>query len=192
MAFLKHLFGGDIKPDFTGLQIQTATSTLPIPIVWGQTKVGGNLVWYANFHTDSGGGKGGLFSKSSYSYTADLIIALCEGPISTLGTIWRDQSLYTLSGLGLTLFTGSTPQSTWGYLEGSYPSQALAYQGTAFVCAASYGLGDNASIGNHNFEVLGLLQGTGANGVDADPAQVIYDFLTNPHIAPASTLRTLT
>ena len=49
MAFLKNLFGGGVKPDYTGLQIQTATSTLPIPIVWGQTKVGGNVVWYANF-----------------------------------------------------------------------------------------------------------------------------------------------
>ena len=180
MAFLKNLFGGNIKPDFTGLQIQTATSTLPIPIIWGQTKVGGNIVWYTNFQTEGGGGKGGLFSASTNTYTADLIIALCEGPISTIGTIWRDQSLYTLSGLGLTLFTGSSPQSTWGYLESNYPSQAIAYQGTAFVCAASYGLGDNASIGNHNFEVLGPLQGTGANGIDADPAQLIFDFLTNP------------
>ncbi len=180
MAFLKNLFGGGVKPDFTGLQIQTATSTLPIPIVWGRTKLGGNVVWYANFQTQNGGGKGGLFSDSGSSYTADLIIALCEGPISAIGTIWRDQSLYTLATLNLTLFTGSTPQSTWGYLESNYPNQALAYQETAFVCAASYQLGDDASIGNHNFEVLGYLQGTGANGIDADPAQVIYDFLTNP------------
>ena len=36
-----------------------------------------------------------------------------------------------------------------------------------------------ASIGNHNFEIVGPLAGTGVNGIDADPAQVIYDFLTN-------------
>ena len=35
------------------------------------------------------------------------------------------------------------------------------------------------TIGNHNFEIIGVLAGTGVNGVDADPAQVINDFLTN-------------
>jgi len=170
------------KPDYTGLQLQTSASTLPIPIVWGQTKIAPNVVFYSNFqaqgvHT----GKGGLFSSptTGYNYSADVILALCEGPISSIGYVWKDQSTYTLSGLGLTLFNGSTPQSEWGYLATTYPTQALAYQGTAYVCAANYQLGGSASVGNHNFEVVGVLAGTGPNGIDADPAQVIYDFLTN-------------
>jgi hypothetical protein len=171
-------------PDYTGLQIQTSTSTLPIAIVWGQSKVAANLVWYTNFQTTSpSGGKGGLFGGSSstgYTYSADLIMALCEGPIDGLGIIWRDQSTYTLAELGLTLFNGTTPQATWSYLEDTYPDQALGYQGTCYTCAASYQLGDGADIGNHNFEVLGILAGTGVNGIDADPAEVIDDFLTNP------------
>jgi hypothetical protein len=175
---------GNEHPDYTGLQIQTATSTLPIAVVWGQSKVSANVVWYTNFQTQGpSGGKGGLFGGSSstgYSYTADLIMALCEGPISGLGIIWRDQSTYTPAELGLTLFDGTTPQSEWTYLEDTYPAQALAYQGTAYCCAASYQLGDGADIGNHNFEIIGILAGTGVNGIDADPAQVIDDFLTNP------------
>lgn len=182
------------KPDFTGLQIQTSVSALPVPIVWGQTKAAANVVFYANFQTQNanGGGKGGLFSPGSATttYSADLILALCEGPISGVGVIWKDQSTYTLAQLGLTFFNGTTPQSAWGYLASTYPSQSLAYQGTAYVCAASYGLGANASIGNHNFEIVGAFAGTGANGIDADPALVINDFLTNPQygagFAPAS------
>ena len=181
MAFL---FGrpSAVKPDFTSLQIQTAVATLPIPIVWGQTKMASNIVFYANFQSQGQKeGKGGLFSSpvSSYNYTADLIMALCEGPISGIGIIWRDQSTYTLSALGLTLFDGTTPQSVWSYLSTQYPSQALAYQGTAYVCAANYALGSSADVGNHNFEVIGILAGTGINGIDADPAQCVYDFLTN-------------
>ena len=114
-------------------------------------------------------------------------MALCEGPIAGIGIIWKDQSTYTLAELGLSLFNGTTPQTTWGYLAALYPGQALAYQGTAYVCAASYQLGDSASIGNHNFEVVGILAGTGVNGVDADPAQVINDFLTNPQYGAGST-----
>jgi len=164
------------KPTFTNLQIQTSTSTLPIPIVWGSTKLSGNIVYYSNFQTNSGSvGKGGLFStNTTQTYSADLMIALSEGVISGINTIWRDQSVYSLSQLGLTLYNGTTPQSTWGYLETSNPTEALAYQGTAYVCAPNYQLGSDASIGNHNFEVVGILSGSGANGVDADPAQVIY------------------
>ena len=176
------------KPDFTGLQLQTSVNTLPVPIIWGQTKAAANVIWYANFHTQThqsggGGGKGGGGGNSgstTYTYTADLMMALCEGPIAGIGTIWKDQSTYTLAGLGLSFFNGATPQATWGYLASVCPSQALAYQGTAFVCAASYQLGDNANIGNHNFEVVGILAGSGINGIDADPALVVNDFLTNP------------
>ncbi len=181
------IFGGpkaSLKPDYTGLQLQTATATLPIPILWGQSKLAPNVVFYANFRTQNvkSGGKGGLFSPSApagYNYSADVILALCEGPVSNIGYVWRGQSTYTLSSLGLTLFDGTTPQATWSYLAATYPNEALAYQGTAFVCAANYQLGGAASIGNHNFEIVGILAGTGVNGVDADPAQVIYDFLTN-------------
>ena len=173
----------NIKPDFTGLQLQTAVSTLPIPLLWGRTKLAPNLVFYDNFRSaEVKSGKGGLFSApaTGYTYSADVILALCEGPISGVGYVWRNQSTYTLADLGLTLFEGTTPQAVWGYLASAYPKEALAYQGTAFVAAANYQLGGAADVGNHNFEVIGALAGTGVNGIDADPAQVIYDFLTNP------------
>jgi hypothetical protein len=178
------------KPDFTALEIQTSVSTLPIPIVYGRNKIAANVLWYANFRAGAGqggkgsGGKGGLFgggggSSSSYTYYADLIMGLCEGPIAGIGYVHKNQSIYLLAQLGLGNYNGTTPQTTWPYLAALYPYNALAYQGTAYVWGAGYNLGDSASIGNHNFEILGILYGTGTNGQDADPAQVIYDFLTN-------------
>jgi hypothetical protein len=187
------LFGGGqtptTTPDYTGLQIQTAVNTLPIPIVWGMSRVAPNVVWYNNFQTNEGnggkghGGKGGLFSSGngavSYTYTAAIILALCEGPIAGINQVWKNQSVYSLSELGLSLFDGATPQSEWSYIASAYPAQALAYQGTAYVCSSDYSLGDTATLDNHNFEVRGLQYGTGVNGVDADPAELINDFLTN-------------
>ena len=41
-------------------------------------------------------------------------------------------------------------------------------------------MGSTPEIGNLSFEVLGNMTCTGANGIDADPALVIYDFLTHP------------
>lgn len=171
------------------MQLQTAVAALPITIAYGRTRLAPNVIFYANFQSHQttsgggGGGKGGGFFGSptvtGYTYSADLIMSLCEGPIEGIGYVLRDQATYTLATLGLTLFEGTTPQDVWGYLATTYPSQALAYQGTAYVCAANYQLGNSADIGNHNFEIIGILAGTGVNGVDADPAAVIKDFLTN-------------
>jgi hypothetical protein len=177
-----------VTPDYTGLQIQTAVNALPIPVVWGESKIAPNVIWYDNFQTIAqqsagAGGKGGIFGGSGtttgYTYTASVIMALCEGPITAINQIWRGQSIYTLAGLGLSLFTGATPQTPWSYLETAYPAQALAYQGTTYVCAANYDLSDSATLDNHNFEVQGFFYGSGINGIDADPAQIVGDFLTN-------------
>jgi hypothetical protein len=214
-------------PDYTGLQIQTAVSALPIPIVWGTSKLAPNVIWYANFKaipagSSSGGGKG-LFgggggsssNTGQYDYKADVILAICEGPITGIGDVWRGQSTTSLGALGLSLFLGPTPQTVWSYLstpaatssivgiladiqptlgEAALLGQvALSYQGTAYVAAAQYDLSSSATLDNHNFEVLGFrwatgygqtpftdVPGTTAIFVDADPAQVVSDFLTNP------------
>ena len=202
MSGLRGLFGGNqtTTPDYTGLQIQTAVNTLPIPIVWGMSKLAPNVIWYDGFQIipPGGGGKGSLFSSGSSgtTYSASVIMALSEGPIEGINQIWKGQSLYTLSGLGLSLFAGTTPQTPWSYVTSAYPSQALGYEGTAYVCAENYSLGDNATLDNHNFEVQGLrygsgygqLQfnsldqigtGSGYSFMDADPALCVEDFLTS-------------
>ena len=194
MGFLRR--NDNSKPDYTSLQIQTSTSILPIPIVWGQNKIAPNLIWYANFQAVPGGngkgigGKGSVFgggaaAADDYTYSADLIMALCEGPIAGgpfgtgIGLIWKDLAIYVPLELGLGSYPGSTPQAVWPYLEAIYPYNALAYQGTAYLWGAGYNLGNSAAIGNHNVEIYGPYAGTGVNGIDADPALVIYDFLTN-------------
>src|SRR5580704_15140086 len=86
-----------VTPDYTGLQIQTAVNALPIPLVWGESKLAPNVIWYNNFQSDAqssgGGGKSGIFrsgsSTTGYTYTAAVIMALAEGPISSINQIWR-------------------------------------------------------------------------------------------------------
>ena len=74
--------------------------------------------------------------------------------------------------------TRSSSRGSWTELF--YPSQAVAYSGTAYMAAAWYQMGTTPTIGNLSFEVYGNMSGSGVNGVDADPAAVIFDFLTNP------------
>ncbi len=175
--------------EYYGLQIQGTSAAVPVPIIYGRNTITPNVVWYENFQAHAqgnggkGGGKGGAGGKggsTSWSYTADIIMGICEGPISGVGRVWQSSPIaFNLAELGLALFDGATPQPAWSYLAARYPSQALTYPGTAYVCAASWYLGPSGGINTNNFEVYGVLAGSGFNGIDADPAQMLYDFLTN-------------
>lgn len=105
------------------------------------------------------------------------------GPLSASwnqGQVWQSSPVaFTLAELGLALYDGSTPQAVWPYLAATYPSQALTYPGTAYCCAASWWLGASGGINSNNFEVYGILAGSGFNVIDADPAYILYDFLTS-------------
>ncbi|MGP0058401.1 MAG: phage tail protein [Beijerinckiaceae bacterium] len=189
-----------VYPQYAGLQIQTSSGAVPISIVWGASKIAPNVVWAGNFQViarnSKTGGKGAVGSilggpTTSYDYRSALVLGLCEGPIQSVQCVWNGQTLTSLTapqsagkkgttGLGLTLFTGTTPQSTWGYLTSAFPAQALPYGGLAYVCNSNFDLGSSATLPSLWFETYGVLAATGANGVDADPAAVIQDFLTNP------------
>lgn len=170
---------------YTGLQVQTAVNTLPVPVVMGLAKLAPNIVDYDDYRAVSqsqgGGGKGGgVPAATSYEYYATLIMALCEGPIGGVTNIWKGNTTTTLAKLGFSLFTGTTPQTAWSYMAAKHAAKALGYTGTAYVAVANYNLGGSPSLANHNFEIKGLHYGSGGNGQDADPSHCIMEMLTNP------------
>lgn len=176
-----------------GLQIQTSAYGLPMPIIYGTTRVPGNLIWYGDFtpiaHTTTssaggGGGKGGGGGDSTntdYTYTAGIAIAICEGPIYGVKGVFVDKSYYNVGDL-FTYFNGTYPQAPWNYLSTYHPDQAISYQGIAYVAAPAYDLGSNTSLPNHNYVVTGRLPFNVAGGViDTNPRDIVVDFLTNPN-----------
>ncbi|WP_354095434.1 phage tail protein [Bradyrhizobium sp. RT10b] len=115
----------------TGLSIQTSVQGSPRPIIYGKTRVAGNLIWYGDFYavaqqSDSGsnGGKGGMFGgssgnggASSYVYYASVEIALGEGPIAGVSQpMWSSKAMTTLSQENIAILLGGASQSPWGYL----------------------------------------------------------------------------
>jgi Putative phage tail protein len=172
------------------LQYQTSQEGGAIPLVYGTCRVSGNLLDYAGFTSTpsstsgksgplgkgGGGGKGG---NASYMYSASFIMGLCQGPISNIDLFWYDKNVgTTLSGLS-SINTGNDGQSadlTWA---GDYSTDQLGYSGTAnFVCI-EYQLGNTATLPNISAEVYGIGWSSGVNGADANPAFIVYDFLTN-------------
>lgn len=114
----------NVEPRIGAIRLQTSQYGGALPLVYGRTRVSGNLINYANFtataHTteQSAGGKGGDVSISSttYTYTADIQMAICEGPIRSINTVWTNKTRKALSKSKLTLFRGFDPQAPWPYL----------------------------------------------------------------------------
>jgi hypothetical protein len=172
-------------PKLNSIQVQSSTLGLPYSIGWGRNRMKCNLIWYNGFtaiaHTtkqSSGKGLGGSSSNTTYTYTASIILALGEGPIPSVVTIYRDKSVLTsLASAGLSLATGTPSQAVWSYLTSLYPAQARAYASIAYIYAQDYPLNDSATLPNHSFEVNWPIQMAGLP--DADPKDVVTDFLTS-------------
>ena len=176
-----------------GIQLQTSCYGGCLPIVYGTSRVSGNLVDYDDFtavpHTTTQQvGKGGgssTMSNTTYTYTAGGILILCEGTVTSINQVWRDKDLGSLSGFGLTFYTGTRPQTAWATWTSKHATKALGYSGMAYVCSAAFDLGSSGSMKNHSFEVRALLatqQDPSATAAyDAKPADIIPDFLTNAY-----------
>ena len=200
------LFGGgktaSNSPAALGtLQVQTSAYGYPIPIVYGKTRIAVNLLAYYDFlaisHTSSqsSGGKGGSRPPANVTYTYQCapLMGLCEGPINAIGTVWASKVITTASALGLTVFLGTYPQSPWGYLTTNHPTQAIGYQGIAYLAGGAYQLGSGNSLPNHTVEVDSAF-GFNSTIRDCDASVVVQDFLSNVHYgaAPGFPLGSLT
>jgi hypothetical protein len=100
------LFGGGNEnvrhgPRLETTRILTAREGQAIPRVYGRARVSGEVIWATRFEEEtvtqstSAGGKGGggggqKTTTITYSYYANFAIALCEGPIGSIGRIWVD------------------------------------------------------------------------------------------------------
>src|ERR1700719_2135219 len=180
-------------------QFQTSQQGGVIPLVYGTTRVSPNLIDYDDFQAtpssqQSGVGKGGGGGKGGgqqYKYSASVILGVCQGPISGIGTVWWDKNIGMLSSLPAAVYLGSDGQPADPYWETRHADEALGYSGTATIVANNFAMGNTATLPNFSFEVEGLLSLSGTNGFDANPAAIVADFLTNPRYGagfPATSL----
>lgn len=187
MGFLRQNQNPGYIPEYTGLQVQTSSNAVPIPIVYGRNKLAPNAIWTGGFYAiplKQGSGKGGGGPVTGYNYYCSFLLAVAEGPINNYHFVFLNQQInWGLQNSGLEVSTGgATPQAPWGYLSALYPGQALGYNGVAYVGAFNYNLGSSASLPQFSFAIDGIASiryGNVVNGADSDPALIIQDFLTN-------------
>ncbi len=151
----------------TDLMVQASTYGKAIPVVYGNARIAGNVIWSQPIQEhittstqSSGGGKGGggggvETSTTSYTYTASLAIAICEGAISELVRVWADAKQLDLTAGSYTLYLGDETQLPDSFISTFYPAgQTPAYRGMAYVVIKDFPLADFGNrIPNFTFEV---------------------------------------
>lgn len=181
------LFGGGgkkVKPQFTGLSVQTSVSNMPITIQLGKNRFAPNVIWQGDFKAHKQkqkAGKGLAPSQTVYTYSGSFILGLCWGLSQNVTRVWKDQSKETsYAALGFSLFLGGPDQDPWGYMTTAHPSEALGYSHITYLAVANYDLGQSNSLPQHSFEVEGPLTDTQVDGDgDADPALCVNELLNN-------------
>lgn len=87
---------GTVKgPRLEDLRVMSSTLGQPIPQVYGTFSVAGNVIWSSGLietvHKEEVGGKGGPSqTQKTYSYSVDVAVGLCAGPIQGIRRIWAD------------------------------------------------------------------------------------------------------
>jgi len=203
------LFGGTTisttDTRINSMRVQQSAYGLCQPLVYGKTRIAANMFWYGDFlatpHTtvEKSGGKGGSTktSNTTFSYSASLMLGLCENQIKKIGLIWVDKDQYIpkqegsitldpIDQLKFELYDGNN-NPPWGWLVSKHPDQAINYPFLGYVACANYEMGNSASLSNHNFEVVSTI--TLSETIDdANPADVIEDFITHPRHGAAPNL----
>jgi hypothetical protein len=129
-------------PRLSDLKPQASEYGRPIPIVYGTTAMGGNVIWASDLVEEKGdgGGKGGGPSVTTFTYYANFAVAFCEGE-TTFGRVWAgpEKRLIwdgtTLEGGGsVRFYSGSEDQLPDPLIE-SYlgVGNVPAYRGTAYI-----------------------------------------------------------
>jgi hypothetical protein len=168
------------------LQFQTSQVGGTIPLVYGSTRVAVNLLDYQDFTAtpvtpkhQKGKGSADAKGQGRYTYSASLILGVCQGPVS-FGLVWWEKNVAPLIALpGLSsINSGNDDQASDPFWQTNHPTNAIGYSGTANFTADNYNLGSSAALPNFTVEVR--CQTSSVNQSDANPASIAIDFLTNP------------
>ena len=112
------------------LKLQSSAYGVTVPVLYGTNRISGNMVWYGGFkavaHTTSqSSGKGGgvKSQNTTYSYTAGVMMGLCEGSIIGIPRAWKGKQLYDGGSLSSAI---NTSTETYTVASGSAYTYTVA------------------------------------------------------------------
>jgi Gene Transfer Agent (GTA)-like protein/putative tail protein len=178
-------------PRLDALPVQSSTEGAPIPLVFGRSRIAGQIIWasrYSEHRNLDGGGKGGP-RVSRFSYSVSFAVGLCEGEIDGVGSIRANGELLNQSDFAFRLYKGcedQLPDPLIAAIEGA--DNAPAFRGLAYIVFEALLLEAFGNrIPNLSFEVFRAPQGSQSpsrmeskiRGVDLIPASGEFAYATS-------------
>lgn len=154
------IFGSTIRregPRLQDLSVQGSGYGMAVPLLYGRTRVAGNVIWSTGLREHraeekQGGGKRGSVTTVNYTYSASFAVALSARPIRAVGRVWADGKLIRGSagqlmvGGRMRIHTGHERQLPDPLIEAAQGvGNAPAYRGLAYVVFEDLALADFAN-----------------------------------------------
>jgi hypothetical protein len=159
-------------PQLQNLSVQDSRYGAGIPIVYGQMRVAGNVIWATDLiqathnNTASGGkGGGGSVSSTTYTYSVHCAVGIALGPIGGIATIWADSNIIYQNGVwasgtvdSAVIYTGTSSQAPDSFMESILGAGTVpAYRGLAYIVLDNLQLsGFGNRLPNLTFEIFPL------------------------------------
>jgi hypothetical protein len=141
----------------TDLTVSASTYGNPIPEVWGDVRVGGNMIWSSSIIEHKHKKKAGIGQYyNQYTYTADFAMAFCRGPAQSLRRIWANGKLiYDATGSSKNVTNGKYKFSFYNGTEDQMPDPTISatigidntppYRGTVYLVFTGFDLSTSAT-----------------------------------------------
>ena len=156
-------------PQLQNLSVQDSRYGAGIPIIYGNARVAGNVIWSTNLietqHNSSVGGKGGSSSgitEITYTYSVHCAVGICAGSIAGINTIWADSTVIYQDGIwvsglfdGVSVYLGAAGQAPDSFMQSIIgASNVPSYKGLAYIVFDNLQLADFGSrLPNLTFEI---------------------------------------
>ena len=142
-------------------RLMGASEGAAVTQIFGRARITGQVIWASQFQetgTTSGGGKGTgkRPSTTTFSYTVNMAVALCEGEITRIGRVWADGVEVQPETLNMRVYTGRSDQVADPKMEAiEGAGQVPAYRGIAYVLFEDLELGQFGNrVPQFTFEVM--------------------------------------
>lgn len=175
------------------LRVQTSSYGQVVPILYGQNRISGRLIWSGDFtaipHTSTqkvggkglGSGGGNAITNTTYTYQTAVAIALCSGPIQNIHNVFDSKGKLALVSTSQTI----TAPAGGGSVTVTPPGGGKFHSGFGATRADSFSVAAN-DFGSDGALTLTGTQQTPMLKVSSAPAQGQYTETIDPVAGTAS------
>jgi hypothetical protein len=128
------LFAGGDTPALADIRVQGSSQGVPIPKLYGWSRLSGNIIWASDLEEISAEDSGAKGTGGETGLAANFAVGFCEGEVARLGRIWADGNLLDMDDITIRFYRGTESQAADSLIEAIQGAEdAPAYRGLCYI-----------------------------------------------------------